>query len=129
MNKIKIILDTNFLLTTVRYKLHGLEEIKSKVPADFFVLSRTVHELSMLSGKDKKLRAEFLIVEKMMKNEGVREIESKLPKADDELVELSKDYVIATNDKVLRKRISEFGGKSIYVKKLTTIDLGDIIDE
>ena len=127
--RFKIILDTNFLLTTVRYKLHGLEDIKSRVPADFFVLSGTMGELEGLSRSDKKLRGEFAIVKQIIKNEKVSGIISKLPKVDDELVEKSKEYVIATNDKALRKRIIDFGGKCIYVKKLTTIDLSDIIDE
>lgn len=126
MKKIKVLLDTNFLLTTIRYKLHGLSEIKNQTSADFYVLSGTIDELKNLSKKNKKIKKEYLLVEKMLKNEKVIGIKSKTEDVDEELLNLSKKYVIATNDKELRKKIRENGGKSIYIKKLTTIDLSEI---
>lgn len=125
--KKKILLDTNFLLTTIRYKLHGLEEIKKNIPANFYVLSGTINELENLSKKNKKIKKEYLLVKQMLKNEKAIGIKSKMENVDNELIELSKEYIIATNDKELRKKIRENGGKSIFIKKLTTIDLQEII--
>ncbi len=127
MQKIKILLDTNFLLTTIRYKLYGLSEIKKNIPAEFYVLSGTIDELEVISKKDKKIRAEYLLVEKMLKNEKAIGIKSKTENVDKELLELSNEYVIATNDKELRRKIRERGGKSIFIKKLTMVDLSEII--
>jgi len=126
LEKYKVLLDTNFLLTMVRYKIHGLEDIKAKIPVEFYVLSGTIDELEGLA-KDKKIRAEYAIVKKILENNKAEGINSKMTKVDDELVENSKEYVIATNDKELRKRIKEFGGKSIYIKKLTLVDLSEIM--
>lgn len=126
MNKVKILLDTNFLLTTIRYKLHGLSEIKKQVPAEFYVLSGTIDELKNLSNTNKKIEKEYLLVKKMLQNEKVNGLKSNTENVDNELLEFSKEYIIATNDKELRRKIRENGGKSIYIKKLTTIDLSEI---
>ena len=123
----KVILDTNFLLTMVRYKIHAINEIKNQIPVDFFVLSGIIDEMQGLS-KEKKIKKEVAIITKILEANKVQGIKSQLPNVDDELVSLSKEYVIATNDKELRKRIREFGGKTIYIKKLTTVDLENVID-
>ena len=47
---------------------------------------------------------------------------------DNELIELSKEYIIATNDKELRRKVKEKGGKTIFVRKLTLVDTSEIMD-
>ncbi|VVB75279.1 Uncharacterised protein [uncultured archaeon] len=127
--KIKILLDTNFLLTMVRHKIHGFEEIKGKLPAEFFVLGRVIHELNSLGKNDKKIRNEARIVEEVLKNNHVKEIDSTSEDVDSELVALSKEYVIATNDKLLRRRVKQAGGKTIFIRSLTYIDVEDLVEE
>ena len=122
----KIMLDTNFLLTMVRYKIHGFEEINAKIPAEFFVLSRVMWEMEMKARDDKKIKNELRIVNAILKANNVKEIDSRLESADDELMQLSKDYVVATNDKELRERIKSFGGRSIYIRSLSFIETEDI---
>ena len=123
----KVILDTNFLLTMVRYKIHAINEIKSQIPTEFFILSGISDELQGLS-KNKKIKKEVSIITKILETNKVQGIKSQQKQVDDELVSLSKEYIIATNDKELRKRIREFGGKTIYIKKLTTVDLENVRD-
>ena len=125
--EIKILLDTNFLLTMVRYKIHGLEEIKGKIPAKFFVLSRVIWEMEVKAKDDKKIKNEMRIVKQILKNNEVATIDSKIENVDTELMQYSKEYVIATNDKELRERIKSFGGQSIYIRSLSFIDLEDIL--
>jgi rRNA-processing protein FCF1 len=129
MTKIKVLLDTNFLLTMVRQKIHGLEEIKGKVPVEFFTLSRVLYEIKGLSKGNKKIQNESRIVEQVLKNNNVKVIDSMLEDVDSELVNMSKEYVIATNDKFLRKRIKEAGGKTIFIRSMTYIDTGEIVGE
>ena len=127
MSEIKIMLDTNFLLTMVRHKIHGFEEIKGKLPAKFYVLSRVMWEMDIKAKNDKKIKNEVRIVKEILANNGVLEIDSKLEDVDAELVGLSKKYVVATNDKELRERIKSFGGKSIYIRSLSFIELEDVL--
>ena len=121
-------LDTNFLLTMVRHKIHGFEEIKSKLPAQFYVLSRVMWEMEIKSKKDKKIKNETRIVKEILANNKVIEVNSKLEDVDAELVSLSKKYVVATNDKELRERIKSFGGRSIYIRSLSFIELEDLLN-
>jgi len=127
--KIKILLDTNFLLTMVRHKIHGFDQINQKVPAEYYTLSRVIYELKGLSKDDKKVRNEARIVEEVLKNNCVKVLDSTMEDVDSELVELSKDYVIATNDRELRIRVKRAGGKTVFIRSLTYIDTGDVIEE
>ncbi|MFA6419428.1 MAG: hypothetical protein WCW13_01380 [archaeon] len=129
MAKIKVLLDTNFLLTMVRQKIHGLEEIKEKIPAEFYTLSRVLVELNGLSKQDKKIKNEVRIVEEILQKNNVKTIDSTINDVDSELVTLSKEYVIATNDKYLRQRVKKEGGKTIFIRSLTYIDTGEVVEE
>ena len=130
MSKIKVLLDTNFLLTMVRHKIHGFDEIKGKLPAEFYTLSRVVYELSGLGKTDKKIRNEAKIVEAVIKSNNVKIIDSTTEDTDSELVEFSKQgYIIATNDRELRRRIKAEGGKTIFIRSLTYIDVNDVLEE
>jgi len=72
MAKIKVLLDTNFLLTMVRQKIHGLEEISQKFPAEYYTLSRVLYEIKGLARGDKKITNEAKIVEQVLKNNNVK---------------------------------------------------------
>ncbi len=124
----KIILDTNFLLTMVRYKIHAVQEIKERVNGEIFVLSGTIGELDGLSKGSKKIKNEVAIVREIIKKNNIRVIESKVENVDNELVEKSNEFVIATNDKKLREKIRQTGGKSVYIKKLAMVDMSEITD-
>lgn len=127
--KIKVMLDTNFLLTLVRNKIHGLEEIKQKLPVEFYTLSRVLFELRGLGKSDRKIRKEVAVVEQMLKNYSVKVIDSTMENVDKELIGLSKEYVIATNDKELRRKVREAGGRSIYIRSLTYVEVEDLLEQ
>lgn len=121
----KIMIDTNFFLTIVRYKIHALEEIKKNKKAIFYTTEGVINELNFLS-KNKKIKKEFEIIKKIIKNEKITVLESKTNNVDEELIEKSKDFIIATNDKELRKKIREKKGKTIFIRKLTLVEMSEI---
>ncbi|HNV01541.1 MAG TPA: hypothetical protein PKK60_03890 [archaeon] len=124
---IPIILDTNFLLTMVRYKIHGLDEIKTKIKCKFFTMSRVMFELEALGKREKKIAKELLLVKQIIKVNNIKIIDSTTEDVDKELVEKSKEgNIIATNDKNLRERIKKVGGKSIYIRSLNFIETSEI---
>ncbi len=127
--KIKIILDTNFLLTMVRNKIFALEQLKGKLPVEFYTLSRVLIELQGLEKNDKKIKKEVGLVNQILKLNSVRVIDSLMESVDNELIKLSKEYVIATNDKELRRRVHQNGGKTVFIRSLTYIDTSDILEE
>jgi rRNA-processing protein FCF1 len=128
-DKIKILLDTNFLLTMVRNKIFGLEQLKEKLPVEFYTLSRVLIELQGLGKNDKKIKREVELVNKILELNSVKVIDSLMVSVDDELVKLSKDYIIATNDKELRIKVHKNGGKTVFIRSLTYIDTSDILEE
>jgi rRNA-processing protein FCF1 len=127
-SKIKVLLDTNFLLTMIRYKIHALDEIKSQIPSSFFVLSGVLGEMNTLGKHDKKIKKEVAIAKEIINKNNVKIIQSTIENIDNELIQLSRDYVIATNDRELRIKVKKNGGKTIFVKKLTLVDVTEILD-
>lgn len=127
--KIKIMLDTNFLLTMVRNKIFALEQLKGKLPVEFYTLSRVLIELQGLGKNDKKIKKEVSLVDQILKLNNVRVIESEIDSVDEEMIKLSKEYVIATNDKELRRKVHQKGGKTVFIRSLTYIDTSDILEE
>jgi rRNA-processing protein FCF1 len=128
-DKVRILLDTNFLLTMVRHRIHGFEEMKEKGKAEFYTLSAVIGEMESLGRSDKKIRRETDLVKQILKNNDVKVLESYMPNVDNEMVERSKEYVIATNDKALREKIKSFGGKTVYIRSLTYIETSEVFDE
>jgi len=124
--KRKIMLDTNFLLTLVRNKIHGLEELKEDKPTEFFTLGRVLFEIEVLGKREKKIAREASIVQQILKANNVKVLDSTLEDVDAEMVEKSKEgYIIATNDKFLRQRIRKEGGKTAYIRSMTFVEVDE----
>ena len=119
----KILLDTNFLLTMVRYKIHGFDDFREKGKFSFFVLESVLGEMDSLGKQDKKIKNEARIVKEILKNNNVKTLETDVPIVDDDLVKRSSEYVIATNDKILRDRVRAAGGKTAYIRSLTYVEM------
>ncbi len=113
----------------VRNKIFALEQLKEKLPVEFFTLSRVLFELQGLGKSDKKIKKEVSLVEQIIKINNLKIIESEINSVDDELIKLSKEYVIATNDKELRRKVHQKGGKTVFIRSLTYIDTSDILEE
>ena len=120
---VKILLDTNFLLTMVRHKIQGFEDLKEKGKFEFFVLESVLGEMDALGGKDKKIRNEVRVVKEILKKNNVKVLGTDVPVVDDDLVQRSKEYVVATNDKALRDKIRALGGKTAYIRSLTYVEI------
>lgn len=113
----------------VRNKIFGLEQLKGKLPVEFYTLSRVLLELQGLGKNDKKIKKEVTLVEKILELNKVRVIKSEIESVDDEMIKLSDTYVIATNDKDLRRKVHQKGGKTVFIRSLTYIDTSDILEE
>lgn len=119
----KVLLDTNFLLTMVRHKIQGFEDLKEKGKFEFFVLESVIGEMEALGRQDKKISNEVRVVKEILKKNDVKVLETSVPIVDDDLVQRSKDYVVATNDKALRDKIRAAGGKTAYIRSLTYVEM------
>ena len=109
----KILIDTNFLIDIIRFKV-GLEEIDKLVnkPYKILILNRVVEELNSIENKNAKAAL------KLMKLKKIKIIHVKEKNTDNALVALAnKNTIVATNDKKLRKRLKIIKVKIIYLRK------------
>lgn len=99
----KVVLDTNFLITCLKFNIRFLEELEEN---ELFIIDKTKNELEKLikggKGKDKE-RARIIL--QLIKLKKIKQIKSKKEESVDDTLSRLNDYVIATQDKELKKRI------------------------
>ncbi|MFT4310060.1 MAG: PIN domain-containing protein [Candidatus Woesearchaeota archaeon] len=99
-----IILDTNFLL--LPYSIHLDSELERLFGAyTLHIVQATLHELDTLSVQDKKKALMFIT------KKNIDIINGQGTYADDAIVQActQQAYVVATQDKLLKKRLKEMG--------------------
>ena len=94
----EIILDTNFLLSCLKFKIDFISEIKR--------ISKFSYELCTLSGVLKELEGKKFgnLALQIIKDKKINIIGSE-DYVDNEILNLKGDYVIATNNKRLIKKL------------------------
>ena len=101
----KIILDTNFILIPFMFNIDIFEQIK-QLPfnSEIYYLDLSIKELENIKEKEKKYTKPAL---ELLKTKQVKLLKTeKHKKVDDLLVELGQnDYIIATQDKDLKRRL------------------------
>lgn len=115
----KIAVDTNMLFAQEQFKVRIVEEIQGILHnAKIFVPMQVLEELEKLEGKSKRLEKQARIARQVLKEEKIGKIKVFAENADKALLLLSKKgFIIATNDKALRKKIKESNGKCITLRK------------
>ena len=111
----KIILDTNFLLEAGKNKVDIFSELRRISDFNYSIatIDKVVAELKKLAkGNSRDARSAKLALELIKK---LKKIKTKPGKADDIMSELSKDSIIATQDKELKKRCK---GKVIVIRQM-----------
>lgn len=105
----RILLDTNFLVDIVRFKI-DLDEIKDILdePCELLTLDLVVDELKKIKNKNARIALELIELE------GIKVLKSKKRDTDEALVSLAdKNTIVATNDAELRKKLKT---KTIYLR-------------
>lgn len=119
--KRKIILDTNFL--TAPFQLDSInifEELERIFPSsEIHTINDAVHEAkSIKDGRYGKL------VDKLIDKKDIEVLETEGEgSVDDLLVEISRDYVIATNDKELKERLIEADAEVIHIRNESYLEV------
>lgn len=114
----RIILDTNFLIDIMRFKI-DIEEIKGIIDGPYRILtiSPVIDELKKIAKKKTKESKNAKIVLKLIKSKRIEVLKSKGKYTDDVILNLvDKNTIVATNDKKLRKKLKRLGTKTIYLR-------------
>ena len=114
----KIILDTNFLFIPFKFNVDIIREFERLFSKNykFFIFSSTLKELDNLKNKKSKDRKLIPLIEKFLINYNVSIIEVNENYTDRVILKnLNENYIVATNDIELRKKILQ---KNLSIKIL-----------
>ena len=123
----RIILDTNFLTIPVQFNLDIFEEIDRIMEEEYelFTTDGIIQELKKLTESKGKDAVAARIGLELIKRKHIKIIETKRNDTDKAMVELAdKNTIIATNDKLLRKKLKNKNLKSIYLRGKKYLTMG-----
>lgn len=120
----KVLLDTNFLIDVVRFKI-SLEEITDLIGSHKLVtLSSVEKELTRISKRISRAGMHAKLALKLVEDDNIKILKSE-GRPDDAVLELAtEETIIATNDVELRKRLKILGRKTIYLKSKKHLAIG-----
>ena len=111
----KIILDTNFLIDAIRFKIDIFSELAGY---DLYILDSIVNELKIV---EKRGTSESNLAKLALKLLSTKDLKALKPierKTDESLLAYSQqNYAIATQDSLLRHLIKEKKGKLVYIRQ------------
>lgn len=114
----KILLDTNFFLDVIRFKI-DLNEITSLLlePYQLVTLNLIVKELEKISRSKSTASLHAKIALKLIKTKNIKILKSRERNVDKAILELAnKDIIVATDDSKLRKKLRENKIRTIYLR-------------
>ena len=121
----KIILDTNFLLIPARFNVDIFSEI-DRICGKYklYIIDKTVDELKKIidTGKGKDKDAAKLALG-LVENRKVEKIKTKEGTVDDLIISLD-GYIVATQDKELKRRLKEKDVKVISLRQKNYLIFG-----
>jgi rRNA-processing protein FCF1 len=109
----KIILDTNFLIDCIRFKIDIKKELAGE---EMFVLDSVIFEIGKIAKRGTKESALAKLTLEFIAKNNIKILETDKKDADESLIEYSKDYAIATHDRVLKNKLKKVGAKIIYIR-------------
>jgi rRNA-processing protein FCF1 len=117
----KLLVDTNFLLIPVRFKVDIFEESENAVNdvVEFYVSSRVLDEIQILKDRSKgNFVRELKLAEKLSENCTVINDDSST-RVDQSLINLAmrEDMMIGTADAELRQNARKAGVKVVYLRQ------------
>ncbi len=116
----KIILDANILMAIAQFKVDVFEQLKGN---KLFTITPVIEELKKLSNKKGKNAVAAKVALQLVKKKRLKVLISN-QKADAALVSYStRGYRIATQDKVLQKKLKELGMEVIYLRQKRYLDI------
>jgi len=121
-----IVFDTNFLFVTFEFKVDIIREVEKLVGKTYnlFIYSGTISELANLEKKKNKNKKFLPLILTMLKTYNFKIIDSELDYIDDQIMsDLSKKVIIATNDKELKLRIWDNGGRVMYLRQKAYLEI------
>ncbi len=124
----KVILDTNFLVDIVRFKV-DLGSIGELLPSRYKLLIPEAVEKELKKMKSKNAKAAIKLAKlrdlKIIKNHAsVRGADNMIVSLAESMQDKKSKIAVATNDAELRKRLKALGVKTIYLRARKHLEIG-----
>lgn len=122
----KIILDTNFLMVPIQFKVDIFTEIQSLFDGDYelYIMEGTKRELENLSKSNKKDSKTAKLALELAESNNIKVLESEITHVDDAIVEIAdENTTVATNDKKLKQKLKDKSVKVIYLRSKKYLEL------
>lgn len=121
-----IAIDTNMLLAIPQFKVDVLEMAEELLGKQKVVMPEQVYaELSKFAEKKGKTGREAKIALNLAKKRGVKIVKVGAEDADSALLKLAeRGFIIATNDKALRKSAKRMPARVLYLRKTKFVEIG-----
>jgi rRNA-processing protein FCF1 len=122
---VKVLLDTNFLLDTLRYKVDFSIFQELEESTEFFITSEALRELKSIANKKTKEGRLALIALKLVESQKIKIVQSLKKKVDEDLLELAKKegFLVATNDKDLKEKLKKENVRIICLRNKKKIEV------
>ncbi len=121
----RVVLDTNMCLVPFQFGVDVFEEIERILPgAEVCVPRKVVEELERLEARGGKTGKMARLALKLLRMRGVKVIDVEAGGTDTTLVLLAeKGYIVATNDRELKRRVWKVGGKVLALRERSHLEL------
>jgi rRNA-processing protein FCF1 len=114
----KIVLDTNFLIDLIRFKvkLGEIDELINE-PYRLIVLNSVIRELERISDSKTKESGHAKIALELANSKSIEILDTKEKSADKAILALiDKNTLVATDDRKLRENLKALETKTIYLR-------------
>src|SRR3989344_2409022 len=123
----KVILDTNFLIIALQYKIDIFQELSRilDVRFDVYIIDKTINELEKLINKPKVSQSIINLVKAFIKRKNIKILMTKQGSyADDAILSLKpKDIMVATQDKRLKEALKKKSIPIIIIRQRRYLQL------
>ena len=117
----KIVLDTNFLVTANGFKIDLFGQLRGN---ELFVTEPVLWELEKLSKKNGKDAMAARLSLRQIEERGLKVLATKEKEADASVLEYGKmGYAVATQDKLLKEKLNRAGAKIIVIRQKKHIEI------
>ena len=122
---LRILLDTNFLLDMIRYKVDfsSFDNLEEKV--DLFISSETLREIKSVANRKTKKGRLALMALKLIESQKIKVVQSLKKVVDEDLLALAKKegFIVATNDKDLKEKLKKENVRIAYLRNKKKIEV------
>ncbi len=120
----RVALDTNMLLSINEQMVDIFPQIKQTLGLVSFVVPKQVlKELSEIEKKSAKAKKNVFVAKELMKKNAVKTVTINARNADEALLKLSPQMIVASNDKELKRAVIKNNGKVIFLRKNKFIEM------